>query len=275
MRILGDKPNMELFFGVIAFIVIISLGVPFIEKLTNPGGAKPAAGHDVIHYKQLDWKFDGIAGKFDIPAIQRGYQVYREVCATCHGMKRIAFRNLQQIGFTETQVKQLASEAAVTDGPDDAGNMFVRPGIPSDYFQNPFANENAARAANGGAYPPDLSLMVKARPDGANYLYSLLMGYDTPPLDFKLSTGKYYNKYFAGHQISMPPPIDNEIVEYTDGTLATKDQIAKDVVNFLQWAAEPEMEQRKSIGVKAISYILLLFVLFYYAKKRIWKDVKK
>ncbi len=280
MRILGDKPNMELFLGLCIGIVVLILAVPTLEKLTSTEvapeeGAEVATdSHASPKLKKVSWAFDGITGKFDIASVQRGYQVYREVCSTCHSMNRIAFRNLQQIGFSEEQVKQLASESAVTDGPDNEGKMFIRPGLPSDRFQAPFANEKAARAANGGAFPPDLSLMSKARTHGPDYMFSLLTGYKTAPHDVNMNAGKYYNAYFPGNQISMPPPIDDDSVEYADGTPATKEQISKDIVNFLQWSAEPEMEQRKSLGVKVLVYMFILTIMFYFAKKRIWSRIK-
>jgi len=233
-----------------------------------------AAGSDTESPKQVKWSFEGIAGKFNIPSIQRGLQVYREVCASCHGLKRIAYRNLKDIGFNNEEIKQIASEASVLDGPNDEGEMFERSGLPSDRFVDPFLNDKAARSANGGALPPDLSLMVKARVDGANYIYSLLMGYGVAPADFHLAEGKYYNKYFPGNQIAMPPPIDLDSVEYSDGMPATKEQITKDVVNFLHWAAEPEMEERKTLGAAVLIYMFIFTILFYIAKRRVWARVK-
>jgi ubiquinol-cytochrome c reductase cytochrome c1 subunit len=190
-------------------------------------------------------------------------------------MNLVAYRNLQEIGFSEAEVKQIASEYMVIDGPDDSGEMFERPALPSDRFVSPYPNEQAARAANGGAYPPDLSLMVKARHSGANYIYSLLNGYQEAPEDFALTEGKYYNPYFAGRQISMPPPLaDDGAVEYKDGTVATKEQMSIDVVNFLQFAAEPEMEHRKQMGVKAMVFLAIMTILFIIAKKLVWRKIK-
>lgn len=186
----------------------------------------------------------------------------------------MSYRSLQDIGFSEDEVKAVSANVTVTDGPNSDGDMFERPARPSDRFKKPFANEAAARAANGGAYPPNLSLMVKARPDGANYVYSLLTGYEDAPADFKLGVGMNYNKYFAGHQIAMAKPLSDGQVEYMDGTTASVDQMAKDVTVFLQWAAEPEMEQRKRMGIKVFSYLIIFTVLFFMAKKIIWRDVK-
>lgn len=233
-----------------------------------------AAG-DSVELKKVEWSFDGVFGKFDKQSIQRGYQVYKEVCAACHSLKRIAYRNLEQIGFTEDEVKAIAAEASVKDGPDDSGEMFERPGKASDYFVSPFPNDQAAKAANGGALPPDLSLIIKARPDGANYVYSLLTGYKEAPADFAMSEGLYYNEYFPGHQIAMAPPVADGLVSYMDGTEASADQISKDVVNFLQWAAEPEMEKRKSMGMKVILFLIITAILLIMANRRTWEDVKK
>ena len=228
-----------------------------------------AAGGGVAP-KQLHWQFDGVFGSFDRPSVQRGLQVYKEVCASCHGLGRVAFRNLTQVGFSEAEVKTLAAEYTFVDGPDDEGEMFERPGLPSDRFPAPYANENAARAINNGAYPYDLSLMVKARPDGANYLYSLLTGYKDAPADFVLGDGQHYNEYFPGYALSMAAPLSDGAVDYQDGTEATMDQMARDVVNFLQWAAEPEMEERKRMGIRVMIFLAIMTVLFYLAKKRIW-----
>lgn len=235
--------------------------------------AVQAAG-DAKAPKQVDWKFDGMFGTVDRASAQRGLQVYKEVCAACHGLKRIAFRNLMDIGFSEGEVKAIAAGYMVEDGPNDEGDMFERPGVASDRFVPPFANEKAARASNGGAYPPDLSLMVKARPDGANYLYSLLVGYEDAPADVDVAAGMYYNPYFPGGLLAMAPPLMNDLITYEDGTNASTEQMAKDVVNFLQWAAEPEMETRKRMGIKVLIFLAIMSVLFYVAKQRIWSDVK-
>ncbi len=233
---------------------------------------------DVKHPRQIDWPFDSMRGQFDREAAQRGFQVYQEVCSACHSLKRIAFRNLQELGFSEEEVKVVAANRSVIDGPDDEGEMYERPGKQSDYFPPPYPNEKAARAANNnGALPPDLSLIVKARPNGANYVYSLLTGYETPPEGFVLGENMHYNPYFAGggQQFSMMPPLTQDgQVEYQDGTKATVDQMSHDVVNFLQWAAEPEMEKRKHLGMKVLVFLAIFTILFYFAKRRIWKNIK-
>ncbi|MBM5783160.1 MAG: cytochrome c1 [Pelagibacterales bacterium] len=228
-----------------------------------------------LHPKQMKWNFDGFFGSIDRQSAQRGYQIYKEICSSCHSLKLVAYRNLTELGFSEDEVKQIASEYMVTDGPNDDGEMFERPSIPSDKFVSPYANEQAARAANGGALPPDLSLIIKARHDGPNYVYSLITGYKEAPEGFQMSEGKNYNPYFEGRQISMPAPIsDDGAVEYRDGTVAAKEQMVIDVVNFLQWAAEPETEHRKKMGVRTMIFLLILFAVLIAAKNAVWKKVK-
>ncbi len=241
----------------------------------NSSRDEGALSTSALHPKQLKWEFDGAFGRFDKASAQRGYQVYKEVCAACHGLKLVAYRDLGDIGFTENEIKQIASEYNVTDGPNDDGDMFDRQGLPSDKFVGPYANDNAARSANGGALPPDLSLIVKARHDGPNYIYSLLTGFQDAPEGFEMAQGKNYNPYFEGRQISMPSPItDDGQVEYKDGTYATKEQMAKDVVNFLQWASEPETEHRKKMGIRTMIFLAILFVILLAAKKAVWRKVK-
>lgn len=232
------------------------------------------ANEEIPELKKENWPFDGPFGHVDKQSAQRGYQVYKEVCSACHSMNLIAFRNLEQIGFSENEVKALAAEYKITDGPNDDGDMYERPRTPSDALPAPFANENAARASNNGALPPDLSLIIKARHDGANYVHSLLTGFENPPAGFDLPQGMYYNKYFTGNKIAMAPPLQDGLVTYTDGTPATIDQMSKDVVNFLQWAAEPEMEDRKEMGLKVMLYLVTFSAIFYVAMKRIWKNIK-
>lgn len=236
--------------------------------------ATPAlANSGAAHPKQENWAFDGATGKFDKPAVQRGMQVYKEVCSACHGLKRVAFRSLTGIGFSEAEVKSLAAGYDIQDGPNDDGEMFTRPGRPSDKFPSPYANDKAARAMQNGALPPDLSLIIKAREDGANYVYSLLTGYGDAPEGVDVPEGGHYNKYFPGGVIKMPPPLANDQVTYQDGTNASMEQEAHDVVSFLQWAAEPEMEARKRMGIKVILFLGVMVAFFYVAKKRIWSNL--
>jgi ubiquinol-cytochrome c reductase cytochrome c1 subunit len=236
-------------------------------------GGYAYANSDQKPARQQHWSFDGVFGRVDKQSAQRGFQVYKEVCAACHGLSRIAFRNLTDIGFSEAEVKALASTYQVKDGPNDEGNMFERPGKASDYFPSPFANEQAARASHNGAYPPDLSLIVKARPDGANYIYSLLTGYASAPADVQLGDGQHYNPYFPGGKLAMPAPLSEGQVTYSDGTQASVDQMSRDVVTFLQWAAEPEMEARKQMGIKVLIYLAIFTVFMYLAKRNIWKKI--
>ena len=233
-----------------------------------------AAGTDVKGITR-DWGFSGPFGKYDKSSLQRGLQVYSEVCSSCHSLKYIAYRNLSDLGYNKNEIKAFASSFTVVDGPDDDGEMFERPGRPADFFVAPYANDNAARAANGGAYPPDLSLITKARGGGANYLYSLLIGYKEPPESIEVREGLHYNKYYSGSLIAMPQPLYQDGVEYADGTNATIEQMAADVTEFLTWAAEPEMEARKRTGIAAISFLLIMAVLSYIAKLQIWSNVKK
>jgi len=219
------------------------------------------------------WSFQGMFGTFDRAALQRGYQVYKEVCAGCHSMQYLHFRDLNALGFNADEVKALAAGYEVTDGPNDQGEMFKRPGQPSDRFVSPFPNEKAARAANGGAFPPDLTLMTKAREHGADYVYALLTGYKDPPAGVTLQQGMNYNVYFPGSQIAMPPPLNDGGVVYADGTKADVAQMARDVTTFMSWAAEPEMEARKQMGIKAILFLIVLTGLLYAVKRKVWKGV--
>lgn len=259
---------------IITTILLIFYSGSLFAASSGGNDNDPLATH-ALKPKKLNWEFDGFFGRFDRASIQRGFQVYKEVCSACHGLKRVAYRNLAEIGFSENEIKQIASEYLVVDGPDDEGDMFERPALPSDKFVGPYANENAARSANGGALPPDLSLIVKARHDGANYVYSLLTGYKKAPDEFKMTQGKYYNPYFEGRQISMPEPItDDLLVEYMNNTFASKEQMVIDVVNFLQWSAEPETEHRKKMGIRSILFLFILFFLMLAAKRAVWSRVK-
>ena len=236
------------------------------------GLAGPASAA-VGEIEKQNWSFDGVFGKFDKAALQRGFQVYKEVCAGCHGLEYIAFRNLTELGLNEDQVKAIAAEYEIEDGPDDEGEMFTRPAILADILPSPFANDNAARASNNGALPPDLSLIAKARTGGPDYLHALLTGYEDAPADVTINEGMSYNPYFLGNQIAMPPPIDDDAVEYTDGTPATVDQMSLDVVQFLMWAAEPKLEIRKRMGIKVILFLLVLTALFYASKRKVWSRI--
>lgn len=231
-----------------------------------------AAG-EAIALPSQHWSFDGLFGTFDRAALRRGFQVYNEGCAGCHGLRLVAYRNLQEIGFSEDEVKAIAANVDVPAEPNEDGEIEDRPGLPSDRFKSPFPNENAARASNNGALPPDLSLIVKARLGGADYLHALMIGYKDAPDGFQVPDGMNYNAYFPGHLIAMPPPLAEDGVEFADGTKATVEQQARDVSTFLAWAAEPELEERKRMGIKVILFLLILTGLFYVLKRRIWADV--
>lgn len=221
----------------------------------------------------IQWSFDGLFGTYDRAQLQRGFHVYSQVCASCHAASLLYYRNLLQIGMTQDQAAEVAAQAQVTDGPNDEGEMFQRPGRLSDRFVSPFPNEKAARAANSGAYPPDLSLINKARMGGADYVHGILVGYRDAPSDVQVAPGQYYNEFFPGHLIAMPPPLSEGAVDYPEGVPATVDQMAKDVTAFLQFAADPHLEERKRTGVKTILFLLVLTAMLYAVKRKVWADV--
>jgi len=223
-----------------------------------------------------EWSFKGLTGKFDRASLQRGYQIYNEVCSSCHSMNLLSYRNLGEKGgpeFSVEQVKAIAANFEVTDGPNNEGEMFERPGRPSDKFVSPYPNVQAAMAANGGAYPPDMSVLVKARKGGADYIYSILMGYEEAPQGFELEEGVYYNKYMDGNKIKMANPLSDGLITYADGTNSTASQMSKDVTTFLAWASEPHLEARHKTGVKVIIYLIILTVLIYLSMKRLWSRI--
>ncbi|PPR19485.1 MAG: Cytochrome c1 [Alphaproteobacteria bacterium MarineAlpha10_Bin3] len=226
-----------------------------------------------VEVPKQDWSFEGIFGTYDRASAQRGLQVYKEVCAGCHSLDQIYYRNLADIGYSTAAIKAFAAEEEVQDGPDSEGEMYMRPARPSDRFVRPFPNDNAARAGNNGAFPPDLSLMVEARVGGPNYLHALLTGYSDPPSGKTVMEGMSYNKYFPGNQIAMPPPLLDDAVEYSDGTKATVEQMSRDIVTFLAWTSEPNMEERKSMGVKVMLFLFVFTGLLVAVKRRVWADV--
>ena len=220
-----------------------------------------------------NWSFEGVFGTFDRASLQRGYQVYQEVCSGCHSVQHLSYRNLSEEGgpeFSSEEAKAIASQFEVTDGPNEDGEMFTRPGRLSDKFVSPFPNVKAAAAANGGAYPPDMSVLVKARQGGADYIYSLLLGYEEVPAGYELDDGVYYNKYISGNKIMMAEPLSDGTVEYIDGTEASKAQMAKDVTTFLVWTAEPHLEARHKMGFKVFFYLIVLLTLVYLSKQKVW-----
>ena len=240
-------------------------------------GTYQVNAEEKIDLLKVDWSFKGLFGKFDRSSLQRGYQVYSEVCSGCHSMKYLSYRNLSEKGGPEFSVAEATAIAAnyeVTDGPNSDGEMFLRPAKPSDKFVKPYDNVKAAQAANGGAYPPDMSVLIKARSGGANYIYSVLLGYEDPPIGVTMDDGVYYNKYMYGNNIKMSKPLIENAVEYSDGTKATEEQMAKDVTTFLMWAAEPHLEARHKMGFKAILYLIILTILVYFSMKKIWSRVE-
>ena len=254
--------NIIKLFSIIIFFCVSSVNVISAEK---------------VEYLKTDWTFKGLFGKFDRASLQRGYQVYTEVCAACHSMKYLSYRNLSEKGgpeFSVAQAKAIAASFEVTDGPNADGEMFQRPGKLSDKFVMPYENVKAAEAANGGAYPPDMSVLVKARGGGVDYIYSLLQGYEEAPSGMILDDGVHYNKYMYGNKIKMSAPLSDGIIEYSDGTNPTVEQMSKDVTTFLMWAAEPSLEARHQMGFKAIVYLIILTILVYFSMKRIWSRVK-
>ncbi len=256
---------MKNFFKIFSFIILfsgLSLSTQAAEK---------------VEYLKTDWSFKGLFGKFDRAALQRGYQVYTEVCSSCHSMKYLSYRNLAEKGgpeFSIEQAKAIAASFEVKDGPNSDGDMFTRPGRLSDKFVMPYDNVQAAQAANGGAYPPDMSVLVKARGGGVDYIYSLLQGYEDPPTGVTLDDGVYYNKYMYGNKIKMANQLSDGLVEYSDGTTASVEQMSKDVTTFLMWSAEPHLESRHQMGFKAIVYLIILTILVYFSMKRIWSRIE-
>jgi ubiquinol-cytochrome c reductase cytochrome c1 subunit len=232
-----------------------------------------ARAADETPLPRQEWSFDGVFGTYDLASLQRGFQVYKEVCSVCHPVKHLYFRDLGEIGYSEDEVKAIAAGYQVTDGPNDEGQMYQRPGRPSDPIPGPFPNDQAARAANNGALPPDQSLIVKARPGGPDYVYGILTGYKEPPASFKMIEGMNYNEFFPGHQIAMPPPLSDNAVTFADGTLATVPQMAHDVTSFLTWAAEPNLDDRHRTGLKVILFLVVGAGVFYAAKRKIWAQI--
>lgn len=250
-------------------LAIIAAAAAFLGLAQAPD-LQAAEGIEIPSH---DWSFSGLFGTFDRAKQQRGLQVYREVCAACHSLRLVAFRNLTDLGYNEDEVRAIAADYQIEDGPDENGDMFIRDGLASDRFPPPFPNENAARAANGGAFPVDLSLITKARAAGPDYLFHLLIGYQDPPPDVEMMDAMYYNAYFPGHQIAMAPPLMEGVISYADGTPATVQQMAEDVTYFLTWAAEPHMEARKQMGMKVILFLLVFTGLLYAVKRKVWADL--
>ncbi len=277
---------MTLHRAFLALAVSAFIAAPFVAPASAAEGqAAPP---------RVKWSFAGPFGMYDRAQLQRGFKVYREVCQSCHSLSLLSFRNLAEPGgldFTPAQAVAIAAEYKIQDGPNDAGEMFERPGRTADRFPRPFANDNAARAANGGALPPDLSVITKARTyergfpwfvldiftqyqeQGPDYLVALLKGYAEPPAGMTMPDGTSYNHYFPGNMIGMPQPLQDGQLTYDDGTEGTLDNYAKDVTAFLMWAAEPHLEARKRIGFQVMIFLIVFAGLLYFTKKKVWADV--
>ncbi|MGB7287995.1 MAG: cytochrome c1 [Salaquimonas sp.] len=271
----------------LAIGAMVSLGGAFAAE----EGATPH--YPIKHPRHAHWSFAGPFGHWDIGQLQRGFKVYRENCSACHSLNLVSFRNLEALGYTEGQIKTIAADYEVTDGPNVEGEMFDRPAVAADHFPSPFPNALAAAAANNGAAPPDFSLLAKARApergfptfifdiftvyaeNGPDYIYSLLTGYEDAPAGVELSEGTHYNPYFiAGNALAMANPLSDDIVEYDDGTPGTVDQYAQDVAAFMMWAAEPHLVERKAMGFKVMIFLLLFAALLYLSKKKVWSALK-
>ena len=271
----------------------IILALALAGSLLGFGTASSSAAEDAPVPPKQKWSFAGPFGKFDKAQLQRGLKVYKEVCSACHSLKLVAFRTLEELGYSEAQVKAFAAEYTIQDGPNDAGDMFERPGIPSDYFPSPFPNEQAAAAANGGAAPPDMSLLAKARgvergfpqfifdiftqyaQGGPDYIHALITGYGhEPPAGMTIPEGTHFNPYFiAGKSLAMAPPLSDGQVTYDDGAPQTVDQYSRDVASFLMWAAEPHLAERKQTGFSVLAFLILFGGLMYLTKKRVWASI--
>lgn len=238
------------------------------------GASGAALANEGVALIKHEFSFNGVFGRYDQAQLKRGFELFHQVCSNCHGLRLVAYRNLSAVGLTEDEIKAVAAEREVADVPNDEGVVNMRSGRASDKYISPFPNEKAAASANGGAAPPDLSLMAKARVGGPNYIYSLMQGFeDTPPEGHPVPDGKFYNKYFPGGNISMPPQLMEDLVSYTDGTKASPEQMAADISAFLNWTAEPELDARKALGLKVMIFLAVLTALMYALKRQIWKNI--
>ena len=284
MNFRRNNPNRSLVIAATVAAALAGLGIRAASAQEAEAAAPP----------RQHWSFAGPFGIYDQAQLQRGFKIYKEVCSTCHSLKLIAFRNLADPGgpgFSEAQAATIAADYQITDGPNDQGQMFQRPGRLADTFPPPFPNDQAARAALGGGLPPDMSVLAKARSyeagfpwfivdaftqyqeDGPDYIHAILNGYTNPPSGFTLPPGGQYNKYFPGHAIGMPKPLSDGQVEYTDGTPTTVDQYGRDVAAFLMWAAEPTLDARKRLGFQVMVFLIVFSALLYFTKKRVWHAV--
>jgi len=242
--------------------------------------AEDAAGQNSNHAPEIaqqSWSFAPPFGTYDNAQLQRGFQVYREICSNCHSMRLLSYRNLGEPGgpqFSPKAVEAIAAKVQVTDGPNEKGEMFQRPARPSDHFRLPFTSDQLARIANNGALPPDLSVIAKAREGGPDYVYALLTGYRAAPAGFEVAQGMHYNAAFPGHQIAMPQPLSDGVIAYADGTKPTLDNYARDVSAYLMWAAEPKLEERRKTGAQVLIFLFVFVVIMYLAKRAVWARLK-
>ncbi|MCB1384422.1 MAG: cytochrome c1 [Nitratireductor sp.] len=281
----------SLFTGLAAAAIAAMVAVSPAMSAEEAGGTPH---YPLEHPKHVHWSFGGPFGHWDVGQLQRGFKIYREVCSACHALSRVAFRNLEDLGYSEEQIKTIAADYTVTDGPNGDGEMYDRPGVPADRFPSPFPNKEAAASANNGAAPPDFSLLAKARApergfpwfifdvftlyaeNGPDYIYSLLTGYQEAPAGTEVPEGANYNPYFvSGPALAMAAPLSDGAVTYDDGTPETLDQYARDVAAFMMWAAEPSLVERKSLGFKVMAMLLLLAILAYLTKKAVWAGLKE
>ena len=256
----------------------VAAALALCTALPLAASAQDASSNHAPEIASQSWSFSPPFGAFDNAQLQRGYQVYKDICANCHSMRLLSYRNLGEPGgpeFSPKAVEILASQVQVTDGPNEKGEMFQRPARPSDPFRSPYANDQQARNFNNGAMPPDLSVMAKARPGGPDYIYALLTGYHPAPAGFEVAQGMHYNAAFPGHQIAMPPPLSDNAVAYTDGTPRTLDNYARDVSAYLMWAAEPKLEERHRVGARVLLFLFVFAVIMYLAKRAVWAPLKR
>ncbi len=256
--------------AILRLLTFVIMGAFFLTTSFQEVQAK-----ETITPPKHKWDFKGPFGVFKREQLQRGFQVYKEVCSVCHGLNLLRYDKLAALGFSKAEIKAIAGDYAIPGPLNDDGEPTMVKATPGDYFAKPYPNKQAGRAANNGAFPPDLSLITKARVNGHDYLQALLTGYEHAPDDFGLMDGMYYNTYFSGQQIAMPPPLTDNQVEYVDGTKATVEQMSKDVVTFLAWAAEPEMEQRRNLGIKVIIFLLFFTFLMRTLMRRTWRKIKE
>ena len=258
-----------------AGIILLACSGTFSTIAVAAGAQKESActPRELPAIPERKWSFQGIFGHYDHDSALRGFEVYKGVCASCHSLNLFAFRNLAALGATEEEIKGVAQEFEVPAAPNDDGEIVARKALPSDHFPKPYPNLKAAAAANGGAIPPDLSLIVKARADLEAHVPKILGGYMSPPAGCDIPEGRYYNAYFPGYQISMAPPLLADAVTYNDGTPATVEQMTVDINNFLAFVAEPKLEERKQTGLKVLIFLIILTVLLYLAKREVWRKV--